>query len=178
MAAAPLFHADMDSLKASVRLSDLPTSGDGYSIFLLSLGAVHAKLFERLGQTRIADIQATTEVCPPTSDAEADRLAMKVAESDLLLAELMYRLPFGAMDAVASGLEMFDKEAPFRMMTVDEIATLRAKLLENAEGILSGVTGNDGADSIRIINYGNECAPKQIFRQPNYMLDGRSVIWY
>jgi len=155
-----MFYADLDSLKASVRLTDLPEDGDGYSIFVLALGAAHATMFERLGGSTIAAIQATADASPPTNDLEVKKLRMKQVESDLLLKELMARLPYGTSDAVASGLEMFDTEAPFRLMSLDEIEAAMLRLERSANTALEAVSGNQGEGSIRWINYGNPTPPR------------------
>lgn len=148
MTAEPIFYPNLDALKKVLRTSGIPTTSDAHSILEMAVNSAHLKLYDKLGSTTMAALIAVSDVVPPTSEDERKRLRVKLAEADLVLAELICRLPYSSLDGSAGMDEWFDKEAPFRLMDSEDLESLREKLLRNVEESLALLGSEDSAHSV------------------------------
>ena len=144
MARIPIFHDDLDALKAQTRCSGIPDGEDAHAIFELAVDSAHVTLHSKLGSDRVAQIEgykpADTTVSPVTAEEREWFLASRV-ERDYVMLEMLDRLPLLVQDGAAGAQDWYDKEAPFRDLTPEERATLRATLEKAINDGLSQLAG-------------------------------------
>lgn len=127
--AVPLFHADVDEVAKAVRASGIPTTGDAYTIFLNAIKFARVTLIRSLGQDVISALLAAPDTDEPLTDLEVRRCTAKLIEADLVLAELLCKLPTTFLDGSADAPNWYDKESPFRLTNEDDRTDLHAKLM-------------------------------------------------
>lgn len=92
MPATPVFIADLDILKAQLRLSAVDT-GDAVDVIDSIMGEVRLGLYAELGSTRVTEILAIPFVDPAITDNHLTRLRANNTELLWVRALLMRRLP-------------------------------------------------------------------------------------
>ena len=142
---SPLFIANVDELKANLRLSGASTlSGSDFDTLLdQAIRKVRLHFRRRLGQARIEAIQAYTQDSSPVSpdeNSEYFREMAELAEISMVKLELTYLLPMIYMDAGASNRETYNDEAAFRKVGMDELKSLRAALKLEINQHLDGLS--------------------------------------
>ena len=165
----PVFWATTDELRCALRASGIPRTSDAYCIFELSIAAAGLKLYQKLGDAKMAALLATAEVCPPITSAQRERLQAKIVESDLVLLEMLCRLPFASLDGSGGMDEWFDKEAPFRLMGDSERETLTRKLqngVDEALGVLGAEESLNGPSCAVLGPERYHCDPTHYYHRP------------
>lgn len=110
----PLFVADLDALKAELRLSELPSSTDANTILDRAILDARISFNRRLGGDRVSALVAITEVPNPGTDEEILRSLASSVEVRLVRCYLMRTLPHAFMDASGDINKRWNEEAPFR----------------------------------------------------------------
>jgi hypothetical protein len=165
--ANPLYHATLEELLEASRASKIPEASDAYRVVEQSLLAAIVYIQSAMGIQEATLLAVEADVCPPTTDRQLKRAHLKLAESNLFLAELMTRLPYLATDGSSYAFEEFDKNSIFRSMTQGEILEVVSKLRKTADQNLSeaGATKNLST-SIGIFEFGNPLPVQQLFSFP------------
>lgn len=142
MAVAPLFVADMDTLKLNLRLQGLKTGSEGESILIRATSAARVYLFQRLGPSIVTAMLALNpEVENPTTADEIRRKACSLAEVEIVRCDLLDLMPVMVGDASGDAQQVYNDEGVWRQVTpeerVDILARCRARVEELIELILS-----------------------------------------
>jgi len=142
---SPLFIANVDTLKANLRLSGASSlSGSDFDTLLdQAIRKVRLHFRRRLSQARIEAIQAYTQDSSPASpdeNSEYFREMAELAEIAMVKLELTFLLPMIFMDAGASNRETYNDEAAFRKAGMDELKALRAALTIEINQHLDGLS--------------------------------------
>lgn len=140
----PLFIANIDELKANLRLSGASTlSGSDFDTLLdQAIRKVRLTFRRRLGQRRIETIQGYAQDSSPVdpdTDHEYYREMAELAEIAMVKLELIYLLPMIFMDAGASNREVYNDEAAFRKAAQEDLRALRSQLKQEIEQNLVGL---------------------------------------
>lgn len=114
MPAAPLFVADLDTLKARLRLSGLPSGGDGEALYDEALMRVRTGFYRRLGATRVDTILAIDYEADPETSDEVLRAVANSAEVKWTYLVLIDLMPTLFMDASGQSQEVWNTEGLFR----------------------------------------------------------------
>lgn len=134
----PLFVADLDTLKAAVRLTGVPPSRTD-TLAILNEAILKARLDfnRRLGAQRVAQLAAITYNENPTTDDEIARALANQVETNIVYVQLLRKLPNLFMDASGAAQRIWNEEAPFRERgptTLDkEIHRLENQIEEDME---------------------------------------------
>lgn len=110
----PYFNADLDTLKAKLRLECLPDRSSANPI--LDDGVLWARLqiFRRLGLARSTALKALTYNENPTTDDEVLRALANQVECKLVKVYLIRHLPVRFADSNGDALAEWNSEALFR----------------------------------------------------------------
>ena len=115
MAATPLFAQSLDSIKSGLRLSSVPdSSADTLRMIDDSVARARLSIYRRLGRVVVNRVLATAEVAAPDTDDEIRRSVASQLELNLVLVDLLRRLPNAFMDASGDLQRRWNEEAPFR----------------------------------------------------------------
>jgi hypothetical protein len=144
----PLFIANIDELKANLRLSGASTLPGTDFDYLLDQAIRKARLVfrRRLGQKRIETVQGYSQdssPIDPDTDHEYYREMAELAEIDMVKLELTYLLPMLFMDAGASNREVYNDEAAFRKAVQEDLKALRSQLKAVIDQNLRGLNTLD-----------------------------------
>jgi hypothetical protein len=146
MAVAPLFVADMVTLKGKLRLSGVATGTDAQAQIEEAVQSVRTGFYRRLGLSRLTYLQGLPFVEAPSSDTGYLRMLANTVEVIWTRLELMKTMPQLFMDARGSTVEIWNTEAAFRQGSLGqkEIERLEAQL-EDELAILAGTqqAGNE-----------------------------------
>ena len=116
MATAPLFIADLATLKKLVRLSGINKKEDIETMLDSTIRTVRAGFYRKLGLTRITELVALSYTETPTT---ADHYMRSVANDTEVLwvrTELMKVMPMLFQDASGGADQSWNEEATFRDM--------------------------------------------------------------
>lgn len=111
----PLFVANLDTLKARLRLTGVPVGAtDTHAILDESILRARLSFYRRLGEQRVTALLAISYVANPTSTDQVLRALANSVEIKLVNVELLRRLPQAWMDASGDINKRWNEEAPFR----------------------------------------------------------------
>jgi hypothetical protein len=127
VATAPLFVADLATLKPKLRLSGVPTTSDADDIINEAILTVRQKFYRELGTSRITVLKAIAFVENPTTDNQILRAVANNTEVLWVRCELMCKLPMMFMDGNAEQNQIFQDEALFRETTANELEQARIR---------------------------------------------------
>ena len=125
MATAPLFVADLATLKSKVRLSGVPTTSDADDIINEAILVTRQKFYRELGGSRITVLKAMAFTEAPTTDNQILRAVANSTEVLMVRCELMKTLPSMFMDGNAQQNQIMQDEALFRDNTSNELDQMR-----------------------------------------------------
>lgn len=134
----PLFVADIDTLKAAVRLTGVPASRTD-TLAILNEAILKARLDfnRRLGEQRVSFLVGITYNENPTTEDEILRALANQVETNIVYVQLLRKLPNVFMDASGGAQRIWNEEAPFRERgptTLDkEIHRLENQIEEDME---------------------------------------------
>lgn len=141
MATNPLFVANMDTLKSKLRLSGLPSDGDGESLLEEALLVVREGFYRRLTATGVSSILATGESDNPTTHAQILRSVASSTEVKWVRLQIIRSMPTLTMDGSGRRLQVWNEEAAFRQQgqseRENEIRRMEKEVEENLE-LLAG----------------------------------------
>lgn len=92
-------------LKGYLRLSGMPTTGDGERMFQKAVLRASIAFRKALGEGAVALIAGSSALIQDQA---------RLIEYDLVLCELVKTMPYASLDGSAGMDSWFDKEAPFR----------------------------------------------------------------
>jgi len=127
-----LFSTNED-IKAKLRLSGMPTTGDGEEMFLRALLRASVTIRRALGINVVTLVGASSVLIQDHA---------KLVEYDLVLCELAKTMPYASLDGSAGMDNWFDKEAPFRHLDEDERSALIDRMCGRAEDDLAEIAGD------------------------------------
>ncbi|MCP4897878.1 MAG: hypothetical protein GY906_12975 [bacterium] len=133
MAVAPLFIADMDALKSSLRLSGIPTGADAETLVDDATLQARAAFVRRLGQARINAIVAYPSVEAPATDEENLRMIANLTESMLARLHLMSTMPVLFMDSADQDEQAWNEEGLFRTKSPFDLSTEKKALQDQID---------------------------------------------
>lgn len=150
--AEPLFVADKDTLKASLRLGGLIESDAADDILNDSMLKARMLIIRVLGDKVVAKLRTLTAVDAPLSRYEVLRVTADQLEVVLVKRYLIPDLPTAFMDDSGSMLDTYNQEAPFRLtdsvqrkMWVEEC---KAQANDLAGQILAEMRTDKDADAV------------------------------
>ena len=137
MAVATLFVADIATMKQGLRLSGLPANGDAEAILFNAIQEVNTNFRRRLGNTRVVEILAFTDVDNPLTDEGTLRAIAELTEIKWVRMILLRYLPMMHLDGSGGAVQSYHEEAPFRHTgpfgREREIKTLKSEIEENLQ---------------------------------------------
>jgi hypothetical protein len=138
----PLFVADLDTLKAALRLSAIPAgSADVAAMLGDAVSQVRVRLYGRLGLALAAELVAIAPSSAPTTVEGLRRSLAESVEIRMVRVVLMRTLPTVFMDAGGGARKAWNEEALWRESPAKElerhIAALNASI-EDDMGLLTG----------------------------------------
>ncbi len=140
----PLFVADLATLKATLRLSGVP-SGNTDTLAILDEAILRARLafYRRLGQQRVGVLLATAFSANPTTEDQVLRALANTTETKQVYVELLRKLPNQWMDASGDANRRWNEEAPFRERGPTEGQQEIQRLLDEIEEDMEMLAGEE-----------------------------------
>lgn len=114
-ASVPLFVADLQTLKRSVRLGKIVDGDQATPIINDAVIYGRTILIRTLTSEGVTKIKATATTAEPLTDEEVLRAECDLVESLIFRRQLLMYLPWATMDAKSSMPQIYNKEAPFRL---------------------------------------------------------------
>lgn len=154
----PLFLADLNAMKAELRLSGVPATGEDANVILEDvLLQVRTQFYRRLGITRVGQIVAfATNYTNPTTNDELLRAVAKSTEVKMAWCKLAERLPQLWMDDSGGAWQQFNEQGTFRKMglreRVDQCERYAAEI-EEAMQLLAGDESFGDSTSIQATTF-------------------------
>lgn len=121
MATAPLFVADLATLKSKIRLSGVASANDAEDIINEAILTVRSGFYRELGAARTAVLVALPFSESPTTENEILRAVANITEVKWVRLELMRTLPTMFKDGTAEQNQIFQDEALFRDTTQQQL---------------------------------------------------------
>lgn len=150
MATAPLFVADLATLKAELRLSGVPSGADSDAIVQGACRIARARFYSVLGLARVGAILLWSHSDSPTTENEILRSIAEECEVAMVRCVLMDRLPNLFMDNSGGGLEFLNQEGAFRSTPRGDLDGQRQRCQVQIEEWLALLAGDvalgEGAD--------------------------------
>lgn len=125
MATAPLFVADLATLKPKLRLSGVPTTSDADDIINESILIARQKFYRELGIARVAELVALPFNENPTTEDQILRAVANSTEVLMVRCELMRIMPMMFMDGNADQNQIMQDESLFRETTSAQLEQMR-----------------------------------------------------
>jgi hypothetical protein len=175
MAVAPLFAADVSTVKSELRLSGLKSGSDGEQIFTRALSSARVGLYMRLGTSVIAEMVAQADTDNPTSLTGLRRKACTLAEVEWIRMELLKTMPIRVADASGDEQDVYGDEGVWRDISPDELEEALKRILEGIEELMELVLTEDelGDDaSIRVFDGSRDSEDNDDIRYPGGTLWG------
>lgn len=151
MAYQPMFVANLDELKAELRLAGVPQGEDVERMVARAALAVRTRMFKRLGQTRMAQLLAITpNHDAPSSPDELLASTARVVEVEWTRCLLMDLLPVLFTDSSGGALDAHNEAGLFRKADPDSLTEIRdrcmAMVVEGLEELDMPEEGASGAN--------------------------------
>ncbi|MCZ2418672.1 MAG: hypothetical protein LC123_02355 [Burkholderiales bacterium] len=161
MAVAPLFVADMVTLKTGLRLKDARAEG-ALAIIDQAVMDVRLGFYRKLGASRVTELLDTASTDAPTTDAEVMRMLANSTETKWVRQLLLRRLPTMFADAAGGRQQAWNEEGAFEATPErrlkDEIDRLEAEV-EDALETLKGNTDLNDRSSVQVSTIGPSETP-------------------
>lgn len=125
MATAPLFVADLATLKPKLRLSGVPTISDADDIINEAILVTRQKFYRELGVARITALLVLPFVETPSTNDQILRAVANSTEVLMVRCELMSMMPMMFMDGNADQNQIMQDEALFRDSTSSQLEQMR-----------------------------------------------------
>lgn len=145
MAVAPVFVADLDTLKAALRLSGIPDGQDTDAILQAAIRETRVDFYRRLLHTRIAEIKAWSVVDDPDTEQEYLRLLAIDTEIKMVKLKLSYTLPMLFMDGSANAAMHWNQDPTFEIVSSRKLDKLRYQLTNEIENNMELLSGSESA---------------------------------
>lgn len=140
----PLFVADLATLKALLRMTEVPSdSTDALAILNEGILKARLKFYRRLGTARVGQLLSISFVENPTTEDEVLRALANTVEVKLVLCHLLVRLPHVWMDASGAIDKQWNEEAPVREQAPVELADRLSACQNEIEEDMQVLAGED-----------------------------------
>ena len=143
MVVAPMFVADMDTLKAELRLSGLRSGSDAESILDRAASSARVYLYQRLGLTVAGEMLALADVDNPTTTDQIRRKASTLVEIELVRSELIQTMPVMVGDASGDAQQAYNDEGVWRQIDPEERAALLKRNARRIEELIELILSED-----------------------------------
>jgi hypothetical protein len=142
---APLFVADLATLKKKLRLSGVPPdpSVDADALIDEAILAVRLGFYRELGIATVALLQATAFNPAPSTDADIRRALANTTEVNWVRLELMPRMPWLWSDSSGEAQKIWNEEAPFREKGAPTFKGLQERLEKDVQDALDILSGRE-----------------------------------
>lgn len=140
--AVPLFIADLDTLKAELRLSGVADTTDAHAIVEAAVREVRAGFYLRLGVARVATLVAITPAASPDDADEVLRSIAELCEALWVRCLLLDRLPTQFMDGGSGAQEFLNQEGIFRSLSAEQREQQRVRCQTQVEEYLDILAGD------------------------------------
>lgn len=155
MATVPLFVADLDTLKAKLRLSGVAAPSGAEEIINEAILTVRAGFYRDLGKSRIDTLLAISFTETPETNDEILRATASLTEVKWVRSELIRTLPMLFMDGNAQQAQIYHDEAAFRDASQRQLDAERERLLADVRDNLDVLSGDESIGSeVRRIRIG------------------------
>lgn len=173
---APLFVADLATLKQRLRLTGMSAGSDGEQILDTALLDVRASFNARLGTARVAELKTFGPLSadPTTSNEILFALAVST-EVRWVRLELSCTLPWLWQDSQGGAGKAWNEEAPFREKGEVDFEQLRTKAMaaiERSLDLLSGDVSLGAASTIMSFDGTPDDAAQRLGESLGYNQDG------
>lgn len=148
----PLFHDDLETLKAALRLTGSDAKGDVQAVVEDCVRGFKVWMIQRAGFSVISDIQAVTYTDDPSTELEARRMAARVLEVKWVWCECLKRLQTMFADASGSAFQEFNDQGVWRQLdALDRASLLRtcAREVEDLYCIVVASPEGQAAESVQ-----------------------------
>jgi len=125
VATAPLFVADLATLKPKLRLSGVPSTSDADDLINEAILVTRQKFYRELGVARVAVLLALPFVETPSTNDQILRAVANSTEVLMVRCELMRMMPMMFMDGNADQNQIMQDEALFRDSTSSQLEQMR-----------------------------------------------------
>lgn len=148
----PLFHDDLETLKAALRLTGANSKEDVQAVIEDCVRGFKVFMTQRAGFDIIATITAVTYTDDPTTELESRRMAARVLEVKWVWAECLKRLQTMFADASGSAFQEFNDQGVWRQLdSFDRVSLLRgaAREIEDLYCYVVGSAEGEAAESVQ-----------------------------
>lgn len=122
----PLFHDDLEDLKASLRLTGASAKKDVQPVIEDCVRGFKVWLTQRAGFDTIATIAAVPYVDEPTTELQSRRMAARVLEIKWVWVECLARLQTLFADASGAAFQQFNDQGVWRQLdALDRVSLVR-----------------------------------------------------
>jgi len=142
MAVAPYYVADLATLRANLRLSQLDGTEDSSKILDRSIEWARGYIFRKLGITIAAQWKAVAYSENPTTEQGALRMIANLLETRLVLIDLIDRLPHFFMDDSGGTMESYNEDATFRKRNSEERKEMRNRFQAEIDDFVALLKGD------------------------------------
>ncbi len=160
MATAPLFIADLTTLKSKLRLSGIAAASDADDIVNEAILLVRAGFYRELGAAQVTATLALSFTETPTTNDQILRAVANSTEVKWVRVELMRMLPMAFMDGNADQAQIFQDEALFRDASARQLDQERIRLETEIQQNLDLLRGSEELateSTIRIDTVAPDC---------------------
>lgn len=154
----PLFIADYTVLLTRLRMDGIADDDHVNSEFAIvedAVRRVRIGFFDRLGATRIAELQAIAFNPNPVSDDDLQRMRADQAELLWIKKELIKELPVYFLDGSGRYRENWNEEGLLRQKDQEQLDAMALQICEELERVLTTLTGaGDNPSAIKCSTIG------------------------
>ena len=144
MQVRPLFHDDLETLKAALRLTGADTKGDAQAVIEDCVRGFKVWFARRAGFPRQLQLQGVTYTDDPSTELEAQRLAARVLEVKWVWCECLKRLQSMFADASGSAFAEYNDQGVWRQIDSFDRSVLQRQCLTEIESLMCFVMGDQG----------------------------------
>ena len=158
----PLFVPSGASLRAALRLSQVPEGNDGSALIDTAVEAAKVGFFRILGPEKVAALKAIPYTTNPTTSQDVLRVLAANTEVKWVRSQLLRTMPTLFMDG-SSVMQTWNDEAAFRqgsvLQTRDELKRLQVEIDSALETLKTSVLSATGGAELSLVQPDNTIAP-------------------
>ena len=140
----PLFHDDLETLKAALRLTGADAKGDVQAVIEDCVRGFKVWMSRRGGFSLISELQGVTYTDDPTTELEARRMAARVLEVKWTWCECIQRLQAMIADASGAAFQEFNDQGVWRQIDALDRANMLRRCAREIEDLWCFVSGESG----------------------------------
>lgn len=155
--ADPLFFDTRKELLECMRLGSVCDDSSADPIIDRAIQLADVSLWQDLGTSTIALLQAQTYVDSVTSATQVARVQAQLLECTLVHIEIICLLPQMSIDGNGNGSGFYEEEAPFRLSGANDRDDLFDKLTAQAARLLSDLVADGSTGGVHSAIVGGAC---------------------